>query len=183
MIETLKFLSIYTFLFLVSLARNCPKGFDFSVGRTCYRYAVEVDLMRHEEARTYCRTHYNGSLAMLNTKRKMKRAINFFYTIYETDHKPSAWVDGTWIKGSKSIRYDNGEINLAPRWMKNVFDTVAKKKFVFPNTRMFGESATCILVSLWKKKVLGVNNSEQAGLYNAVCNWYYFTHPLCEVSV
>ena len=171
---------------LFSVSKRCPTGFDFSVKKSCFKY-VDDQMLQHSDAKLYCERRFGGRLAVLDTSHKMKETIKFLYTVAEDDigppSAPTAWAAGKWVKGTRKLRYDNGVENPKPHWIPPILNRRTRKMFRLPNTQMFGENSTCVAVSLWKKLDPLRNRSEQAGLYNVPCNDFYYTHPLCEVTI
>ena len=113
--------------------------------------------------------------------------MEFFHSVFDEEllsgGKPTAWVAGKWVKGTKNLRYENGAINTHPKWMTPIFNQRTRKMFRWPTEIMFGENAICAVASLWKKDIPALGQGEVSGLYNVECDGFYFTHPLCEVTI
>ena len=166
--------------------RKCPDSFDYSVGSSCFKY-VDGPVFQRAAAKQYCQSEYGGQLAVLDSEAKMEKTIKFLHKKFDEEYlrggTPTAWTDGTWIKDTITLRYDNGVVDPNPQWMTPIFNHRTKTFFHWPTTLMFGEDSDCVAVALWKKGHPAKSIPARAGLYNLPCEDFVYTHPLCEISV
>ncbi|CAK8678057.1 unnamed protein product [Clavelina lepadiformis] len=164
---------------------RCPNNFDYSVGRSCFKYVTD-NMLLYDHARTYCQRNLGGRLAVLDSRRKLKATIDFFHEKFAEEEReggvPTAWVEGHWIPGTTHLRYGNGKVDKRPHWMTSTRNKDTGKLFRWPTSSLFGWEATCIAVSLWKPGIPDLGVRASAGFYNVPCNSIYWTHALCEVT-
>nr|XP_039248779.1 uncharacterized protein LOC120326523 [Styela clava] len=165
---------------------SCSRMFDFGTQGSCFKY-VGDKLLTKVDAERYCeRNFHNGRLAHLQTDEKYRSVMKHFYRVFRQERKtydstPTAWIDGVWIPGTKSILYSDLSVDSASSWMPKT--KVSGNDVITWPTNRFGYDAICVAVSLWQREMLGLGVKEISGMYNVYCNKLYRTHPLCEVTM